>query len=189
MISMSVKNNISLPKLNFQEDLVIIAKTIMIPDMATAINNQVAIDGGAYPALEPKTIAKKSGQLMKARDRLTGTLARGKKVDIAGYGKQTVIKGMDKGKARAIATSALGSYKTLIETGELLRSFLFKKRGKDTVIIYLNSKRADIGKYLQIDGVGKKKKHFNFFGINSDMEAKAIQYMKNKIKEGLRSGR
>lgn len=161
-----MKSNISFDKnsLSFQNDLKFIADRLFIPSLQMYINQQTAITGGAYPPLEPETIKRKSGQI----------------------NKRIFTKS---GKLRATASSKISkvgltgfSSKTLIDTGKLISSFLSKKVGKSSVVIYLASDRADIGKYLQVDGVGKQNKRFNFFGISKNMEIDAIEYMKDKIK-------
>ena len=75
------------------------------------------------------------------------------------------------------------SDKILIATGKLRRSFMQRKQGANKVVIYMNSDRAEIGKFLQVDGVGKKKKHFNFFGISKEMEVNSMKLMVNIIKD------
>lgn len=77
----------------------------------------------------------------------------------------------------------------LIETGELRKSFKYRTEGATRVIIYLNDMRKDIGYYLQVVGVGKKKKHFNFFGISARMEQVAINHMKRKLRGQLVNAR
>lgn len=165
MISVSVKNNISFPKLEFPNELLRIANEIIIPDMANRIDRQVQVDGGSYPDLEESTKAIKSGQLQKRIFTKSGKI------------RETVSKRIEK-----IGLAGLSS-KTLINTGKLRISFLAKKSGKSKVIIYLNSIRADIGKFLQIDGVGKKKKKFLFFGISKNAEDNSIELMKKIISE------
>ena len=71
----------------------------------------------------------------------------------------------------------------LIDTGRLLRSFQAKKQGKNAVILDIKRDRADIGYYLQVEGVGKKRKQFKFFGISEGMEADAMDYIKKKIND------
>lgn len=71
------------------------------------------------------------------------------------------------------------SPKILIATGELRRSFVAKKKGKNAVVVTLNKERKTIGSYLEDMG-----KHF--FGINKRMENSAVNYMKNKIRELIR---
>ena len=185
VIQVSVKSNIYFPKLKFQDDLIFIAEKKFIPALQTYINRQVQIDGAAYPALEPKTIALKNG-LQEKRIASTARSLMEQKTHIAGYGKFVSRKGTtDKSEARSIASGIVGSAKTLIQTGKLLTSFFYKKVGKDTVKITLKDNRLDIGGYLQYDGVGKKKKKFLFFGVSKEMEEEAIKYMAQKITEQL----
>ncbi len=80
-----------------------------------------------------------------------------------------------------------GHAKPLIDTRKLIQSFIFKKKGKHGVLITIKKERKNIGEYLQIDGVGKKKKRFNFFGISTAMERAAMRYMEKRIKKAVRS--
>ena len=80
-----------------------------------------------------------------------------------------------------------GHGRPLIETGKLRRSFIAKRKGKYAVLITLVKDRKDIGGYLQIDGVGKKKKKFNFFGVSTVMERLAMQYMEKQLKRRIRN--
>ena len=96
-------------------------------------------------------------------------------------------------KQKAIETieqSGLSGFsnKTLIVTGKLKSSFRSKKVGKDTVEITLRDERKEIGEYLQITGVGKKGKKFQFFGISTQMENDAIEWIKEKLKRLTQSG-
>lgn len=80
-----------------------------------------------------------------------------------------------------IKTAIRSPSMALINTGRLLRSFRANKIDKNSVQIDIASDRANIGYYLQEEGVGKKNKHFNFFGISQGMEAEAMDYLKQKI--------
>jgi len=74
-------------------------------------------------------------------------------------------------------------------TGQLGKSFFAKKLGKSKVLIGIRFIRADIARYLQIEGIRSKKygkRFFNFFGINTFAEKLAINYMVNKIKKRVR---
>lgn len=77
----------------------------------------------------------------------------------------------------------LGQSKTLIASGELQSSFISKDKGSNSVVVTINSQRKTIAGYLQLTGVGKKKKTFNFFGVSTRMEDSAMNYMNNSIKE------
>ncbi len=81
-----------------------------------------------------------------------------------------------------------GHSRQLIDTGELRNSFFYKTQGKNKVVISIESGRKNIGGYLQNDGVGKKNKHYRFFGISKDAYNKAMTYTNNKIKELTKSG-
>jgi len=75
--------------------------------------------------------------------------------------------------------------KVLIETGKLYSSFYSKIKGKNSVIVSLNSSRKEIGGYLQNDGIRTKsgKKYYKFFGITDGMREDAMNVMRNKVKE------
>lgn len=74
------------------------------------------------------------------------------------------------------------SPKILIATGMLRSGFIYKDKGKNSVIVTLRSDRRSIGGYLQ--DMGK-----NFFGISTRMENSAVKYMKDKINEALKNGK
>ena len=76
----------------------------------------------------------------------------------------------------------------LIETGKLRVAFRTRKTGTDAVTIDLKANRAEIGEYLQIEGVGRKKKKFIFFGISTEMEKRAIDFMKSQVRKAIKRG-
>lgn len=76
--------------------------------------------------------------------------------------------------------------RSLIDTGTLRSSFFYRKQGKNKVVISIESVRKDIGGYLQNDGIGKKKKHYRFFGISKDAYIRAIAYAKEKVNEAIK---
>ena len=80
-----------------------------------------------------------------------------------------------------------GHSKPLIETGELRRSFEYKRKGNASVIIYINDTRNAIAERLQIKGVESKRgrKFFNFFGITEGMHADIMDFMRAKIKRAI----
>ena len=59
MINVSIENNLKCPVFDFTDDLSNIAERIFIPIMQQNIENQVSIDGGSFPELDKKTIARK----------------------------------------------------------------------------------------------------------------------------------
>lgn len=167
MIMATVRNNINLDQFKdviVQKDLKRIADSIFIPALQRYIDQQTAITGGNYPALEPETIARKSGQIYKRNFTQKGSI------------RNTAIKRIESG--------GLGGFsnKTLIQTGKLIRSFFSINKGKNSVVISIKPDRKDIGKYLQIEGIGNKRKKFYFFGITKDMERDAINYMQEKLR-------
>jgi len=67
------------------------------------------------------------------------------------------------------------------------------RKAKNEVLIRIKAVRADIGRYLQIEGIRSKKippkRFFNFFGVNQIMEKKAVNYMKRIINERVNNAR
>jgi hypothetical protein len=59
MITVTVKNNVKMPKINLQPYLETIADRIIIPDLVMGITAERSIDGGSLPKNDPKTIARK----------------------------------------------------------------------------------------------------------------------------------
>lgn len=78
-----------------------------------------------------------------------------------------------------------GGDRPLIDTGELKKSFFYKNRGKNVVVISIKSGRKAIAGYLQIDGVGKIKKKFLFFGISKDSAQDAMAFMRRQIQKAI----
>ena len=78
--------------------------------------------------------------------------------------------------------------KTLIESGKLHRSFRSRPQGMNRVIIDLSSDRQEIGDKLQLIGVGRNKKKFKFFGVNSVMAQRAINYMNLVVRRATKRG-
>jgi len=81
-----------------------------------------------------------------------------------------------------------GHSRPLIETGALRSSFQYKRKGIASVLIYINDKRNEIAKKLQIKGVNSKrgKKFFNFFGITEGMRADIMAYMRLMIRRAIK---
>jgi len=82
-----------------------------------------------------------------------------------------------------------GHDKPLIDTKQLIKSFIFKKRGKHKVLITLKRVRKEIGEFLQIAGIKSKQgtKHFEFFGISKRAERQAISHMRLKLRKIIRN--
>lgn len=165
MFKVDVKSNLSVPTLLLKKDLEYIADRIIIPHLQRGIHNQVQIDNTPFPALEPKTIQRKTGAILKSTFTKKGNI------------RPAAIKKVGAGGLTGFSS------KTLIETGALVASFIRKSGSKDTVTVTMTSNRKDIGKYLQIDGVGKKKKKFLFFGVSDIMESQAMSYIRKRIKD------
>ncbi len=59
MLKITVRNNIKFPEITLQEDLEKIAQDIIITDLVKGIDLGMAVDGGALPHNDPKTILRK----------------------------------------------------------------------------------------------------------------------------------
>ena len=156
-IKFNSKMTIKLPNLDFTETFEEIAEKIIRPDMRFGINRGIGIDGAPFPALEPSTLAAKLGARSSARK--SGGL---KKSGLASSGKQT-----------------------LVDTGQLRDSFESEKVKRNHIRIRIGGNRQQVGYYLQVAGVGKAKKKFNFFGISQRAEFQAIAKMMQTLKKAL----
>lgn len=169
MITAETKFKAKFPSFIFQKDLKYIADRIFIPIMQQNIHQQMTLDGGNFPPLEQSTAERKSGAIVKRTFTQKGNLRAGVEKKISKTGLTSFVS------------------KTLIDTGKLVSSFFSAEKGTNQVIISLRGDRKEIGGYLQIEGVGKKKKKFNFFGISTRMQEEAIKYMQRKIKDLVRN--
>lgn len=158
MIQVKTRMTIALPDLDFTQTFQDIAKNIICPDMRLGINRGIGVDGNNFPPLEPGTIARKTGARKSAR-KMGLTLT---KAGLAG---------------------GRGGSQTLVDKGVLRESFDYERVGRNHVRIFVASERDKIAKYLQIDGVGRKKKRFLFFGISQRAEFQAITKMREKLGE------
>lgn len=183
MMNVTIQSNLEFPAFDFQTDLAYVAEKIFIPLLKQYIQQQVSIDGGSYPELEPSTMARKDGQTYQRLLKTEKTLSKNQYVNIAGYGKQLLREKSSRDKITQVLAGI--SSLTLIETGKLIDSFQWANLEDNAILIYLDDDRAAIGGYLQVEGIGKKKKHFNFFGVNTEMEDNAIAYMKQRINEAI----
>ena len=147
MIKAGVKTEFSIQKLFIKDDLLNIARRIIVPTMQKNIDDEVALDGKALPPIEASTIKRK------------------------------LKKGL--------------SPKILTETGTLRTAFVVTSPDERTVKVTIDSRRKEIGGFLQIEGIrsNKGRKYFNFFGISSVMEKNAIAYMKQRIKDAKKNAR
>lgn len=75
----------------------------------------------------------------------------------------------------------------LIDKRLLISSFRAKKAAENIVVIDIQSRRAEIAKHLQVDGVGYKKKKFKFFGISKEMNRDCIRMMYDMVKQTIRN--
>ena len=161
MIKAKVTMTVKLPDLDFTRTFEEAARDVIIPDMRLGINRGIGVDGQQFPPLEPSTIARKTGARKKAR-RGGGTL-----------------------KAAGLAGGRGGS-QTLVDQGVLREAFEYERVGVNHVRIFIGALRAEIGKFLQVDGVGRKRKKFNFFGISQRAEFQVIAKMRARLGEILR---
>lgn len=99
MLSVTVKNKISFPEINFQDDLRYIASRVFIPRLQQYIDAQISVNESPLPPIEPKTIAAKlrkglSPKILTATGKLRSSLYsfdRGKRtvvISIAGDRKE-----------------------------------------------------------------------------------------------------
>lgn len=132
MIALKVKFDPKFPEINFQEELKVVARDIIIPIMQQNIENQVSLNEGILKPNDPKYTAWKAK------------------------------KGLDQ--------------RILIAKGDLRSSFIYKAKGKRSVIVTLKAKRLLIGRYLE--EMGK-----SFFGVSTRMKQSAMNYMKKRIKD------
>lgn len=161
VIKASVRMTVKLPDLDFTRTFEEISRDVIIPDMRLGINRGIGIDGAQFPPLEQSTLDRKSGARKKAR-RGGGSL---QKAGLAG---------------------SRGGSQTLVDKGVLRESFEYERVGVNHVRIFIGAIRAEVGKFLQIDGVGKKKKRFKFFGISQRSEFQAVAKMRARLAEILR---
>ena len=151
---------IKLPDLDFTQTFKEIADKIIIPDIQLGINRSMGIDGKPFPALEPATVAGKTGARKKAR--------KGGGLKSAGV------------------SGARGGSQQLVDTGELKdRSMESVQIARNHIRILIGPGRNKIAYYLQITGVGKKRKKFNFFGISQRAEFQAISKMRATLAKAL----
>jgi hypothetical protein len=79
-----------------------------------------------------------------------------------------------------------GKTKTLVDSGLLLDSFMAYRKGKGEVVVRIKSGRRDVGQALQVDGVGRKRKKFFFFGITDGMEKDCLDKMNELVKKAVK---
>lgn len=152
MITATCTMRINIPPLDFTKVMSDAADKIIIPDIRFGFNRSVGIDNKPFPALEQSTIDAKRG----------------------------IRKSVKKAGAK-LADVGLAGDKTLVDTGTLRESFYYKVIKTNHVRIFIDSVREKIAYYLQIDGVGKKKKTFHFFGISQRAELQCIPMMKKEL--------
>lgn len=156
----SVRSRFKLPDLDFSKQLKNIADKIILTDIRFGINRSVGVDNQAFPVLEPATIARKAGVRQTARK--------------------------SGGFAKAGVSGAHGGSQPLVDTGRLskesMNSFQVER---NHIRISIDPSRSQIAYFLQVEGVGKKKKKFNFFGISQRAEFQAISKMKEALKGSL----
>lgn len=76
-------------------------------------------------------------------------------------------------------------HRALIDTTELYNSFTYRVKGRNRVLVFIKPSgtpaRNEVAKYLQIEGVGRKKKKFHFFGVTDGMERDALVLMYKRL--------
>lgn len=85
-------------------------------------------------------------------------------------------------KQKAKRKAPRGGTQQLVDTGQLRDAFTHSKRKRNHVRIRIKGERSEISKYLQVDGVGKRKKKFNFFGVSQRAELQSISLMGSRLK-------
>ena len=153
------------------------AAKIVVLDIVEGINAHRGMDG-PFPALEESTI-KKKGHNMQLIDR--GLFGDFDTYNIINQGNndsatitikplskpREIIRKLKSGKWTSRGRSApRGS--TAAQKQE------FRKKNYD-------APRDFVGFVLQSEGVGKKKKHFNFFGISKDSEFEILELMQDVV--------
>ena len=136
---------------------------IIIQDIQEGIVDRRQIDGSPMPALEPGTIMEKAnrGHVRAKIARETAGTARARNTGVRRGG---VIAEPDH---------------QLIDTGNLLKNQK-KTVGDLEATIEVGSTRKEIAKDLQVYGVGKTAKKFNFFGISKIAETKIGALLQSK---------
>lgn len=158
MFEVKTKMTIKLPDLDFTKTFEDVSRLVIIPDIRLGINRGIGVDGQEFPPLEPSTLLQKSGARKRA-------LKSGGKLGTAGL------------------AGGRGGTQTLVNTGLLRESFEYQRVATNHVRISISDVRSEIGKFLQIDGVGKKKKKFFFFGISQRAEFQAVALMRARLAE------
>jgi hypothetical protein len=102
---------------------------------------------------------------------------------IGGINSGRALDGQDFPALEPETIKQKGHARPLIDTGKLRKSFIYKKRGTDAVVVTLSGDSKEIGGYLQEEGINSKsgKKYFNFFGISTKMEHLARLFMERVI--------
>lgn len=98
----------------------------------------------------------------------------------------TDIRGRSFPKLSVATKKRKGHSRPLQDEGILFESFKAKKDGEQGIIVYIKRQRKKIAKYLQIDGIGKAKKKFEFMGVTEGMEKDAMAMMQKFIKKYIR---
>lgn len=157
MYKMTIKGSFKFPEFNFEKDLKEIARSI-IGDMVDRIDQSIGVDDRPLRSGEAETVKSKFKNARNSKGKLTRK------------------------------TTGINPFKPLVRTGRLRASFSTKNPGRTQITIFLRGNRpdtslsnAELGKILQIDGVGRKRKTWNFFGISKRAEEAGIEYMRKKI--------
>lgn len=90
-------------------------------------------------------------------------------------------------KIKAKRKAPRGGSQPLVDTGQLRDGFLSRRIKKNHIRVSIKGERSEISKYLQVDGVGKARKKFKFFGVSQRAELQGISLMTQRLKRILRN--
>jgi hypothetical protein len=167
MVNVEAKVIRTQKKFNFNaKEFITQALGIIKRDIEQGIVDRRQIDGSAMPTLEPITIKMKTESQGMGRIR--------KKT-------QSEQRGVSNLKQRRSGIAVDPSH-PLIDTGNLLKNQVIEV-GETEGTMRIGTTRAEIGKKLQIDGVGKKGKRFIFFGISKTAQDQIHTLLAKRWKE------
>jgi hypothetical protein len=112
--------------------------------------------------------------------------------DITGKSYKSLAASTVRQKARSGTRKASPTHQLIGKEGKLFSASTYfpKKKSKHSYSIQISSERADIAKYLQVDGVKSKaygRRKFKFFGVSRRAEKKSIKFMQEAIRKWIKS--
>lgn len=141
------------------------AMQLVVADILAGIAQSKAISGGSLPSLEPSTIAAKGHE--------KPLVDKGKLSDEFTYRRVNMYRA-DKAEITIKPVTAPASRKPKkTKSGRNARG-----QAQDTP-------RDQVAFYLQVEGVGRKKKKFPFFGISQDAGAEIISLVDDIVARAL----